>query len=43
MALIDRSSGHAGGIVEVGCYLGGLTAQLAYACKALGKSLRLST
>ena len=39
MELVDRSAGHAGGVVEVGCYLGGLTAQLAYACKVLGRPL----
>lgn len=37
--LLDKNSSHPGAIVEIGCYLGGLTTQLAYACKALGKQL----
>ena len=39
LELLDKSSGHPGAIVEIGCYLGGLTTQIAYACKALGKPL----
>lgn len=40
LSLIDRDGpGTPGDIVEIGCYLGGLTAQLAYACKAVKKRL----